>query len=136
MQAIIPNNDRVFDPFDILANVVGSALALFLSSWYHKRMLERRRKNKVYDIVPGDEPDEDVDVELGLVREQETGVVPTDANGGLQTEPGAKIDVTEELDNWDENAEDWDEGPSGSKADEPLKSPVQGGEDDAKKRTD
>ena len=133
MQAIIPNNDRVFDPYDILANVVGSALALFLSSWYHKRMLERRRKNKVYDIVPGDEPDGDVDVELGLVREQESGVIPPDANGGVQAEAGAKTDVTEELDNWDENAEDWDEEPAATKSDQPLKS---GEEGDVKKRAD
>ncbi|TKA64864.1 hypothetical protein B0A55_10012 [Friedmanniomyces simplex] len=124
LQALLPNG-RAFDPFDILANVVGSALALGLSSWYHKRMLERRRKNKHYDIVPGEEPgeDEDVggdgqrDVELGVVGsgEQETGSVsvPVEANG--QAEAGAAQskatpDVSEALDNWDENAEDWDDG--------------------------
>ena len=81
-------------------------------------MLERKRKNKHYDIVPGEEPaeDEERDVELGTVREQETGSVPIDANGSAaQADAGAaKTDVTQELDNWDENAEDWDDEPSTS----------------------
>ncbi|KAK5125270.1 hypothetical protein LTR85_000946 [Meristemomyces frigidus] len=118
VQAVLPNG-RDFDPFDILANVVGSTLALLLSNWYHKRMLERRRKNKHYDIVPGEEPgeDEERDVELGEgvghgIGEQETGSVPVDeqADAGAQAKPT----VTEELDTWDENAEDWDEEPTGS----------------------
>lgn len=79
-------------------------------------MLERKRKNKHYDIVPGEEPaeDEERDVELGTVRDQETGSVPVDANGSAaQADAGAKnTNVTEELDNWDENAEDWDDEPS------------------------
>jgi hypothetical protein len=76
-------------------------------------MLERRRKNKHYDIVPGEDPgdDEERDVELGTVRDQETGTVPVDANGQATAGAAAavKTDVTEELDNWDENAEDWDD---------------------------
>lgn len=112
LQSLLPN-DRGFDPYDILANVVGSLPGVLLCSWYHKRMLERRRKNKHYDIVPGDdveegaEGDPERDVELGTVRDQETGVT---SNG--QAVPGAqgKTDVTDELDNWDENAEDWDDG--------------------------
>lgn len=63
-------------------------------------MLERRRANKTYNLVPGEDADE-VDVELGehvRAEEQETGVVA-----------GAEQTVTEQLDNWDENAEDWDE---------------------------
>ncbi|EMD00267.1 hypothetical protein BAUCODRAFT_119813 [Baudoinia panamericana UAMH 10762] len=118
-QALLPNG-RAFDPFDILANVLGSALALVLCAWYHKRMLERRRKNKHYDIVPGEDADEEggeADVELGegvgrgSLAEQETGGVPADANG--QAAAGAPIketNVSEELDNWDENEEDWDDG--------------------------
>ncbi|KAK1066364.1 hypothetical protein LTR74_007251 [Friedmanniomyces endolithicus] len=124
VQALLPNG-RAFDPFDILANIVGSALALGLSSWYHKRMLERRRKNKHYDIVPGEEPGDDEeggdgggrDVELGVVGsgEQETGSIPVPVDASGQAEAGAvqsKVtpDVSEELDNWDENAEDWDDG--------------------------
>lgn len=61
-------------------------------------MLERRRAAKTYNLVPGED---EVDVELGESRHdesQETGVVSTH-----------QPTVTEELDNWDENAEDWDE---------------------------
>lgn len=104
-------------------------------------MLERKRKNKLYDIVPGEEPvegeDGEVDLELGHIRErdQETGSVPVDANG--QADAGAgKTDVTEELDNWDENAEDWDDEPVADKGHEQLKSPTKGVEEDPKKRTD
>lgn len=102
LTAWFPQNDREFDPYDILANAVGSIAALLLCSWYHKRMLERKRRAKQYQVVPG----EDVDVELGEnVNEegQESGVV----REGMTVE--------EELDNWDENAEDnWDpEEPNG-----------------------
>ncbi|KAI5199226.1 hypothetical protein E4T39_06351 [Aureobasidium subglaciale] len=90
-------NGREFDPYDILANVVGSLLALLACSWYHKRMLERRRAARNYQIVPGEEQD----VELGEnTTDQETGVMPSSEQ---------PANITEELDNWDENAEDWDD---------------------------
>ncbi|KAI5265301.1 hypothetical protein E4T47_08575 [Aureobasidium subglaciale] len=90
-------NGREFDPYDILANVVGSLLALLACSWYHKRMLERRRAARNYQIVPGEEQD----IELGEnTTNQETGVLP------ISEQPA---NITEELDNWDENAEDWDD---------------------------
>ncbi|KAG9546135.1 hypothetical protein KCU97_g21094, partial [Aureobasidium melanogenum] len=60
VQGLLPNG-RDFDPYDILANVVGSLLALLACSWYHKRMLERRRAARNYQVVPG----EDQDIELG-----------------------------------------------------------------------
>jgi len=81
-------------------------------------MLERRRRNKHYDVVPGDElpeggEDEEAaerDLELGEgvgVSQQETGRIEADAQ---QAGDGAKRTVTEELDNWDENVEDeWEE---------------------------
>lgn len=57
-------------------------------------MLERKRKAKGYGAVPGEE-----DVELGESSgEQETGVT----GNRPQT-------LEEEVDNWDENAQDWDE---------------------------
>ena len=107
-------------------------------------MLERRRKNKHYDIVPGDEPadDEERDVELGegvggaSLAQQESGTVPVDANG--QAEAGAnKTTVTEELDNWDENAdEDWEEETSGSgDGQKTPASSADGGAADTKKRS-
>ena len=151
VQALLPNG-RNFDPYDILANVVGSTLAILLSTWYHKRMLERRRKNKHYDIVPGDEPAEDDeeerDVELGEgvgrgLGEQETGTVPA-VNGDGQAQAGAgaqsKASVTEELDNWDENAEDWDEEePASGGSAEGQETPSSSNEEgvlEPKKRTD
>ncbi|PNS16023.1 hypothetical protein CAC42_4424 [Sphaceloma murrayae] len=97
-QGLLPNG-RNFDPYDIAANVIGSGGALAICSWYHKRMLERRRAAKTYNLVPGEEGE--VDVELGETihrEEQETGVVEA-----------AEQTVTEQLDNWDENAEDWED---------------------------
>lgn len=83
---------REFDYYDIVANVLGSLLAIAACNWYHKRMLERKRAARGYTAVAGDE---ERDIELGeSVSGQESGVVrPT---------------VDEELDRWDENAEDWD----------------------------
>ncbi|KAI4722821.1 hypothetical protein E4T48_00984 [Aureobasidium sp. EXF-10727] len=96
VKLISTQNGREFDPYDILANVVGSLLALLACSWYHKRMLERRRAARNYHMVPGEEQD----IELGEnAAGQETGVMSS-------SEPP---NVTEELDNWDENAEDWDD---------------------------
>lgn len=75
-------------------------------------MLERRRRGKNYDLVPGEE---ERDLELGEAAGQETGTIEADAGEGA-------ANVTEELDNWDENAEDeWEEtegdnGTEGGKA--------------------
>jgi hypothetical protein len=99
LQGFLPNG-RTFDFYDILANVVGSLGALALSSWYHMRMLERKRLAKTYLAVPGDE---DADLELGEgVGAQESGTTIADLP--------APQTLDEEVDNWDENAEDaWDE---------------------------
>ncbi|OQO01689.1 hypothetical protein B0A48_12726 [Cryoendolithus antarcticus] len=109
IQALLPNG-RLFDPYDILANVLGSGAALWLCAWYHRRMLERKRRGKGYGVVSAEEGEEgEVDVELGEVGEgqQETGVVREEE---VQAGAGAKRTVTEELDRWDENADDeWDE---------------------------
>jgi hypothetical protein len=96
LQAVVPNG-RNFDLFDIVANVAGSLAALGLCSWYHNRMLERKRLAKNYQAVSGDGED----LELGEgVGAQETGVTSGER---AQT-------VEEEVDNWDENAVDaWDE---------------------------
>lgn len=130
VQALLPENGRDFDPFDILFNVLGSTGALLLCSWYHKRMLERRRKNKHYDIVPGEE-----DVELGEgvgLEGQETGVVVPEAERNGQATSGTGTNVTEELDHWDENDEDWEEeGAEGARAAAGV-----GAEEDGKKRLD
>ena len=97
LQRLLPNG-RVFDPYDILANSVGSMSALALCSWYHKRMLERRRLSK-YHIVPGDDLGQDV--ELG-------GTGGSRQGSGITGSVGRSLE--EQVDNWDEHADDpWDE---------------------------
>lgn len=82
-------------------------------------------------MVPG-EDEEDHDVELGETvgqGEQESGVIPA------STEPN----VTEELDNWDENAEDWDEDEHTESAEgEGQKTPASSNDEssEGKKRSD
>lgn len=96
VQSFLPN-DRDFDLYDIVANVIGSLAGVGLCSWYHKRMLERRRQRKHYDAVPTNDQD---DIELG--EGHETGV--TDSSARSRT-------LEEEVDNWDENeVDEWDEG--------------------------
>jgi VanZ family protein len=120
VQSFLPN-DREFDIYDIVANVVGSLASLGLCSWYHQRMLDRRRQRKVYTAVPG----EDVgDVELG--EGHETGVVEN--NDRSRT-------LEEEVDNWDENAVDqWDDDDEAAQP--PAANGTQSEPGDAKKRTD
>jgi hypothetical protein len=88
-------------------------------------MLERRRRNKHYNAVPGDDEEGlggeeagERDLELGEgvgVGQQETGRI--DAEEQAQAGEGAKRTVTEELDNWDENAEDeWEEADADASA--------------------
>jgi VanZ family protein len=96
LQSFLPN-DRDFDLYDIVANIMGSLVGLGLCSWYHKRMMERKRQRKTYNAVPGEETE---DVELG--NGQESGII--DAG------PSRERTLEEEVDNWDENApDDWDE---------------------------
>lgn len=61
---------RHFDPFDILANLIGSAGALILCTWYHKRMLERKRQTRKYQPVPTGE-DAGIDADVGAGEEME-----------------------------------------------------------------
>jgi len=99
LQGFLPNG-RTFDFYDIVANILGSLAALGLSSWYHMRMLERKRQAKNYQAVHGEE---DADLELGEgIGAQESGIAIADL-------PVPQT-LDEEVDNWDENVEDtWDE---------------------------
>ncbi|KAK6593739.1 hypothetical protein H4I95_11131 [Botrytis cinerea] len=117
LQGFLPNG-RTFDFYDIVANIVGSLAGVALCSWYHLRMLERKRLAKTYHVVPGDE---EQDLELG----RET--------------------LDEEVDNWDENMEDaWDEDEQAGAVDsvegEGLKTPSASStgevDGDPKKRAD
>ncbi|KAI9724979.1 MAG: hypothetical protein M1812_000255 [Candelaria pacifica] len=126
------DNGRKFDPYDILSNIVGSLSALALCSWYHKRMLDRKRHAKHYHLVPGDE--NNLDVELG------EGVGPQDDHLGGSRAPPAEG----EADNWDEPEDDnWDEEePTGTESvdGEEPKTPSSGSAGDevveSKKRND
>lgn len=109
---------REFDYYDILANVLGSVSAIVLCNWYHKRMLERKRAARGYGAVAGD--DHELDIELGEgIGAQETGV--------------ERSTIEEDLDRWDENAEDWEttEPPEVSNG-----QTVSGDLDEGKKRND
>ena len=128
LQTLFP---RIFEVLDIVANVVGSVVAIALCSWYHNRMLERKRLAKNYHAVPGDG---DLDLELGEgVGPQESGTT-----SGAPTRT-----IEEELDNWDENAEDaWDEEEHAAGPDEgdglktPSASSAGDADGDRKKRAD
>lgn len=109
LQGFLPNG-RDFDFYDIVANLIGSLAGLGLCSWYHKRMLERKRMRKSYTAVPGEGDEEDVeqDIELGegVVGAHESGVMDS---GHAETRA---MTLEEEVDNWDENAvDDWDAPP-------------------------
>lgn len=112
LQALLPNG-REFDLYDLVANVVGSLVGLGLCSWYHKRMMERKRSRKNYAAVPGEDGDDiEEDLELGEglgARRSEDGSAEervTTVAAGPQRAPT----LEEEVDNWDENADDpWDD---------------------------
>ena len=83
LQAALPNG-RNFDPIDIVANLVGTSLALTLCGWYHKRMLERKRRRKLqgYGVVADGEGEQDVELGEGGSSSQEMGVVAEDEDDG------------------------------------------------------
>ncbi|KAL2813492.1 hypothetical protein BDW59DRAFT_30743 [Aspergillus cavernicola] len=135
LQGILPN-DRSFDPFDILANVVGSLGAVGLCSWYHRRMLERRRKTRFGSL--GEEGDDDVELGMG----------PGHHDGDLGPQESGVMNLEQEVDNWDENAVDnWDteEGdvasnlagtPAADRENQESSSPVKGDRVEGGKRND
>lgn len=109
MQGLLPNG-RDWDPYDVLANVVGSLLAVAVANWFHRRSAERRRLAK-YSALATAEGEEDIELGVGSASQDlESGLQPQE-NGvvGARTDSlGAKKTVEEELDNWDENAADED----------------------------
>lgn len=107
-QGLLPN-DRDFDPWDVLANVLGSLAALGLSSAYHRRAAERRRRAKYSSLT--DEGLEGDGLELGDATNGELGRPrDPDLEAGIIPATGTRT-VDEELDNWDENVPDdaWDD---------------------------
>ncbi|KAK4250010.1 hypothetical protein C7999DRAFT_38932 [Corynascus novoguineensis] len=123
VQAVLPNG-RAFDVFDIVANLAGSLAGLGLCSWYHKRMLERKRLRKYSAVPTGEGVDgrAEEDLELGEgpgIRgrrsgEHEEGVIGMSGAAGTGEEGQQATTLEEEVDNWDENAVDnWDEDDTG-----------------------
>ena len=83
LQSFLPNG-RPFDLLDIVANVVGSSLALAICTWYHGRMLERKRKRKLegYGLLGPGEEEGDLELGDGGGSGQETGVVDDNDDTG------------------------------------------------------
>lgn len=123
-QGVLPNG-RVFDLWDIVANLLGSGAALATCVWYHRRMIERRRVNRFGSGSPheGGDGGEEEDLELGqraplaqnqdpeddidAIAPQETGIVSSvQSQSQSKPKPKPKQTIEQELDNWDENAED------------------------------
>lgn len=107
IQGLLPN-DRSFDPWDVLANCVGSLTALSLASAYHRRSAERRRRAKYSALTHvATEGVEDLELGEGGIR---TGLSSQEAGEGQGSGvvPVAPSTVEEEV---GENAEDdvWDE---------------------------
>lgn len=113
LQGLLPNG-RDFDAWDVLANVLGSLSAVGIAGWFHRRSADRRRRAK-YASLASAEGEEDLELgegggalgtsgANGSLEGQETGLVPA------VVAPAHKS-VEEEVDNWDEHAEDdaWDE---------------------------
>jgi VanZ family protein len=119
VQGLLPN-DRSFDYLDVLANVAGSLAALGLATWYHRRSAERRRRAK-YSVLEGNAPEGDGDLELG----DGPGLREASENESIQ-DNGVVVapkTVEEEVDNWDENAEEeaWDEDDDATTGDSATK---------------
>lgn len=102
LQAVLPDNGWVFDGMDIVANVLGSLAGLALCSWYHKRMLERKRHRK-YSAVPGEEGHEGeegladtsiVDIELGEGTGTHSMVLHDGGDGEAGTSASANTPTT------------------------------------------
>lgn len=135
VQGLLPN-ERIFDVYDIVANVIGSVGAVAICTTYHKRMLERRRRRRMGSLSGGadvgllDEDDigHEEDLELGepgdAIFESEDGtehtVATTDSGSGSAFAPVEPHQppvapaftslqhrsLDDEVDNWDENAAD------------------------------
>ncbi|KAK4676090.1 hypothetical protein QC764_508970 [Podospora pseudoanserina] len=121
LQGLLPNG-REFDPYDVVANLVGSLGAVGLCSWYHKRMLERKRQRRyggeggageeLERLHDGEEEDLELGEGLGLGRsfdgQQEQGVTTAAAAAAATEERGKSLE--EVVDDWDENEVDnWDD---------------------------
>lgn len=123
LQALLPNG-RLFDPFDIVANLVGSLAGIGLCGWYHRRMMERRRKARFGALADGVVGNGD-DIELGLNDSSSSSSNNNNNNSkdnhGIGPQETGITSLEHEVDNWDENAVDnWDteDGPGPAEDDD------------------
>ena len=111
LQGVLPN-DRNFDFYDVFANVVGSLAGLGLCSWYHKRMLERKRSRKPYNVVPGEDMGEDIELGERVGEPHEEGIVES----GMATDHREERPIGEREGSDDQNelaANAWDSNDDG-----------------------
>ena len=78
---------RQFDSKDIAANIAGSLIALGLSSFYHRRMLERRRNARYQRLRSS--LDGEVEAQVGSTEIELNQVAnePVKPSNGTSTEP-------------------------------------------------
>jgi len=74
----------------VLSNLLGSGTAIGLCSWYHRRMLERRRQNKRYQSVPGEDPD------IELIGAQQPDPVTASENDMSNTQADEPVEEDNE----------------------------------------
>jgi VanZ family protein len=123
-QGLLPN-DREFDPWDVLANVVGSLAAIGMANAYSRRAAERRRRAKFAALLgEGTE-----DLELG----EGPGLGASGGESAGQETGVVHRSVEEELDSWDENIPDegWDEDDDGTSVKKMTPATSSAGSDDA-----
>ena len=80
-----------------------------LNGWYHRRMLERRRKARYGALGDDGDGDGGEDVELGEHQEHRQHGDEETGDAGLGPQETGVMSLEQEVDNWDENAVDnWD----------------------------
>ena len=131
VQELLPIN-RSFDPWDVVANVLGSLVALMLANAYHRRAAERRRRAKFSALLGEDVGGEDVELGEGPGSSGANGTIDgsvrvgsSGQETGVVSTPPRKT-VEEELDNWDENVPDeaWEEDEDDTTGKKPLMTPA------------
>jgi len=83
------SQNREFDPLEIVSNLLGSGLGLLMCTWYHRRMLERKRLTKLYqpvstegDVEFENDGEELQDLEAGTPQRAHTDMPPVLGEAG------------------------------------------------------
>lgn len=124
LQDTLPNG-RAFDVYDILANLLGSVSAALCCAWYHRRMLERKRRVGFAGDSGGTggytaAGDEDMELgettrSVGAEERQPLHTISSHESGqasGQESGSVTRNELEREVDNWDENVvgeESWED---------------------------